>query len=67
MADEHDLALLVERAQAGDDEAMDRLLRELRPRVLRRCSRAWHLPGVGHGDLVERGPADLPHHETSLR
>ncbi len=39
MADEHDLALLVERAQAGDDEAMDRLLRELRPRVLRRCSR----------------------------
>ncbi len=39
MDPEHDLDALVERARAGDQMALEQLLAELRPRVMRRCAR----------------------------
>ncbi|MHA6757642.1 RNA polymerase sigma factor [Streptacidiphilus sp. PAMC 29251] len=39
MVEEDELAQLVESAQSGDRESLERLLARLRPTVMRRCSR----------------------------
>ncbi|MBP0456795.1 RNA polymerase sigma factor [Streptomyces montanisoli] len=39
MTDTRDTEALAARAAAGDEEALDRLLREIRPEIVRRCGR----------------------------
>lgn len=61
--EEDELAQLVESAQSGDREALDRLLAKLRPTVMRRCSRL--LPH--HADAEEAAQDALLSISTHLR